>query len=125
MHPTLDALFPTATDARIAVEQLMAAGFAEADIQVATRATLRAAHVALPAAAAEAPAGPDSALVSVRVAPGPAADQARELLARHGATDVRQPGGTPGGPVAGPGLAGGIALLRDAPNLDANGLTTP
>lgn len=125
MLSTLSALFPTPAAAQAAVQQLLAAGFTPDQLEVATSATLRAAHVAPPADTADAPAGPNSALVSVQADPGPAADRARALLTQCGGTDVHQQGGHAApDPATGPDLAGDISLLRDDNNLDANGLTT-
>lgn len=154
MSQTVVGLFNSASEAQLATEQLLAAGFQRTNLNLATSDTLRAEH--LPTADVEPPtehlgtgfirfftdlfagnenAGAeahaaathaDSAVVTVNAATEEEAARARQTLDAHGAVDVYKQAapGTSGSADDIVDLEGSLSRVRDSDELDANGLTT-
>jgi predicted SnoaL-like aldol condensation-catalyzing enzyme len=147
---TIVGLFNEASAAQVAVEHLLEAGFAPSAIKVATQETLRAQHLPTTETFAEgivrfftevftdhpydpkvyvAALRPSSAVVAVSVASDTGATRARTVLDTYGAVDVYKQAAAGTSPTAdrAPGdidLTGGLSRVRDADELDTNGLTT-
>ena len=146
---TIVGLFNEASAAQVAVEHLLAAGFAPTAIKVATQETLRAQHLPTTETFAEgivrfftevftdhpydpqvyvAALRPSSAVVAISVASDTGAARARTVLDTYGAVDVyHQAASSPPAANCAPGdidLTGGLSRVRDTDDLDTNGLTT-
>jgi hypothetical protein len=151
---TVVGLFNSVSEAELAIEQLLAAGFPRTALHLATSATIQAAH--LPSAAEPhiepmgtgfirfftdlfadnendaaqahaAAAHADSAVVTVNAASEDEATHVRQLLDQHGAVDAYKqaaPAPAEGSDDDVVDLEGSLGRVRDNEDLDANGLTT-